>query len=239
MLAKNMWRDALPCLAGISEYVSDLLDKQARQTNWQKGALIFGPHNPPDGLWLLVSGTVRVHLRSDDGNEIVLYRLHSDEICAVTTACMLAFENYAAQGTAETDVKAIKIPRKAFEELMTTSNEFCAFVFSGYSKRITDLLSLIENASLERIDIHVAQRLLDLRNTKTGLCIGPEQLAAELGTARDEIFFYLKEFERRGWLSVNQGKIKVRDAAAIERFARPTWLATPKALSLTGQSTIH
>jgi CRP/FNR family transcriptional regulator len=239
MLVKNSWRAAFPRLAGISEVVSDLLDEQAQLKEWEKGALIFGPDNPPDDLWLLVSGTVRVQLRSDDGSEIVLYRLHSDEIGVMTTACMLAFENYAAEGVAETDVIAIKVPRKAFDQLMTTSNEFCAFVFEGYSKRITDLFSLIENVNRDRMDIHIAQRLLDLRHAKPGLRIGPERLAAELGTAREEISRYLNEFERRGWLSVDQGEIKLRDVAAIERLARPPWLVTPIALSPPGQNTIH
>ena len=46
-----------------------------------------------------------------------------------------------------------------------------------------------------------------------------QSVAAELGTAREVVSRILKEFERRGWLAVTRGEIRVQDAAAIRRFA--------------------
>jgi len=219
MLTTHSWRTAFPGLEGISDGVSELLDKRSRQITLHKEALIFGPGNPAENLLLLLSGTVRVQQLSEDGREIVLYRVHSGESCVLTTACLLAFEDYSAEGIAETEIEAVMIPRDVFDELMAISKEFRAFVFEAYSKRITDLFLVIEEIAFKRMDIRVAQKLLELRDARLVLRFTHQQLATELGTAREVISRQLKEFERRGWVRLSRGEIELRDVAAIERLA--------------------
>jgi CRP/FNR family transcriptional regulator len=219
MLMTNSWRTAFPGLEGISDGVSELLDKRSRQITLHKEALIFRPGNPAENLLLLLSGTVRIQQLSEDGREIVLYRVHAGESCVLTTACLLAFEDYSAEGIAETEIEAIMIPRDVFDELMAISKEFRAFVFEAYSKRITDLFLVIEEIAFKRMYIRVAQKLLELQDARFVLRLTHQQLATELGTAREVISRQLKEFERRGWVRLSRGEIELRDVAAIERLA--------------------
>lgn len=219
MLEKLTWRRHFPGLTGLSKTVSDLLDKQSVPAALKAGAVIFGPSNPPQNLLLLVSGTVRVQQLSEAGREIVLYRVHAGESCVLTTACLLAFEEYSAEGIAETDVEAILIPRDTFDELMSVSKDFRAFVFEAYSKRITDLFMVIEEIAFKRMDIRVAQKLLELQDAQNTLHLTHQQMAVELGTAREVISRQLKEFERRGWLTLSRGVIELCDVAAIGRLA--------------------
>ncbi|PTX53814.1 cyclic nucleotide-binding protein [Litoreibacter ponti] len=219
MLKDLTWRQTFPGLAGLSAAVTDLLDRSAVSATVKKGTVIFGPGNPAENLLLLVSGTVRVQQLSEAGREIVLYRVHAGESCVLTTACLLAFEDYSAEGIAETDVEAILIPRDAFDELMSVSKEFRAFVFEAYSKRITDLFMVIEEIAFKRMDIRVAQKLLELKDAQGTLHLTHQQLAVELGTAREVISRQLKEFERRGWVTLSRGNIELRDASAIGRLA--------------------
>ena len=46
-----------------------------------------------------------------------------------------------------------------------------------------------------------------------------QDLAVELGTAREVISRQLKEFERHGWIRRERGRIAVVDAAALEALA--------------------
>ncbi|UWR21823.1 Crp/Fnr family transcriptional regulator [Sulfitobacter sp. S190] len=219
MLKTPTWRERFPGLGGLSPTVSDILDQNARNARFEQGTLIFGPGKPAENLLLMVSGTVRVQQLSEAGREIVLYRIHAGESCVLTTACILAFEDYSAEGIAETDIEAILIPRDAFDQMMAASKEFRAFVFEAYSKRITDLFMVIEEIAFRRMDIRVAQRLLDLQDDAGMLHLTHQQLAIELGTAREVISRQLKEFERRGWLNLSRGQIELRDVPAIERLA--------------------
>ena len=220
MLNKPTWRDRFPGLGGLSPSVSELLDQTARTASFDQNTLIFGPGKPAENLLLMVSGTVRVQQLSEAGREIVLYRVHAGESCVLTTACLLAFEDYSAEGIAETDIEAILIPRDAFDQMMSASKEFRAFVFEAYAKRITDLFMVIEEIAFRRMDIRVAQRLLELQDTDGVLHLTHQQLAVELGTAREVISRQLKEFERRGWLNRSRGQIVLRDTPAIGRLAQ-------------------
>ncbi len=239
MLMSNSWRVVLPRLADISADVSDLLDEWASLTVLEKGALIFGPDNPPTDLFLLVSGSVRVQQQFEDGRKIVLNRMHSGDNCVLTTACLLASNSGTAEGIAETDVEAIKIPREVFDTLMSISRKFRAFVFEDYSRQITDLFLVIEDVVLERMDIHVAKKLLEHEGMQPGLRNPAEQFATELGTTREVILRQINDFERRGWLRFNQGEIELRDVAAIERVAQPPWLPTSAALSPANRCARH
>lgn len=219
MLTDHSWQTDFPGLGDISEEVTALLDKRSRRVSMKKGSQIFGPGRPAENLLLLISGTVRVQQLSEAGREIVLYRVHAGESCVLTTACLLAFEDYSAEGVAETDIDAILIPRDVFDQLMAISKAFRAFVFEAYSKRITDLFLVIEEIAFKRMDIRLAQKILELRDGATRLHLTHQQLAVELGTAREVISRQLKEFERRGWLGLGRGTIELKDIAAIGRLA--------------------
>ena len=46
------------------------------------------------------------------------------ESCVLTTACLRAFEDYSAEGIAESDVQAVAIPMRIFDELVSQSTQF-------------------------------------------------------------------------------------------------------------------
>ena len=157
--------------------------------------------------------------KSETGREVFLYRVHSGESCILTTACMLAFEEYSAEGMAETDVSAVAIPRKVFDDLAGKSPEFRQFVFRAYSRRITDLFTLIDDIVFQRLDVRLAARLLELAEDDT-VHATHQMLATELGTAREVISRTLAEFQRRGWVEQARGRITLTGRTAIERLAR-------------------
>jgi len=118
----------------------------------QQGTVLFGPGKSPENLLLLLEGRVRVQQLSAAGREIVLYRVEAGESCVLTTACLLAYEDYSAEGIAETDIRAVAIPRTVFDDLLSRSVAFRTFIFTAYSQRITDLFMVIEEIAFQRLD---------------------------------------------------------------------------------------
>jgi CRP/FNR family transcriptional regulator len=47
-----------------------------------------------------------------------------------------------------------------------------------------------------------------------------QDLAAEMGSAREVISRQLKEFERRGWLTLQRGSIELTNTRELETLAR-------------------
>jgi len=138
----------------------------------------------------------------------------------LTTACMLAFEDYSAEGTAETPVRAVAIPRQTFDDLVAKSPIFREFVFTAYSRRITDLFTLIDDIVFQRMDVRLASRLLELADDANVVHATHAVLGTELGTAREVISRTLAEFHRRGWVEQSRGEVHLTGREGLERLVK-------------------
>ena len=168
---------------------------------------------------LMLDGTVRVQQVSEGGREIVLYRVSAGESCALTTACLMGYEDYLAEAIAETDVRAVAIPRATFDDLIARSPEFRRFVFTAFSTRVTNLFRIIDEVAFSRMDIRLAHKLVELSNGADSVTVTQQQLAAELGSAREVISRILSEFQRRGLVSLSRGVITINERQALEKMA--------------------
>jgi CRP/FNR family transcriptional regulator len=195
-----------------------VLTSRSQVVRMPAGMVIFGSGKSPENMLLLLEGTVRVQQLAENGREVVLYRVTAGESCVMTTACMLAYEDYTAEGIAETDVVAAAVPRAVFDDLIATSKDFRTFVFTAYSRRMTDLFHVIEDIAFRRMDIRLAQKIAERAEDRT-VRATHAQLAAELGTAREVISRQLAEFQRRGWVELGRGTVTILDRPALERLA--------------------
>jgi CRP/FNR family transcriptional regulator, anaerobic regulatory protein len=214
------WTEHFP---GLRRLPTDLLASLAHGSNvvaLPAGSRIYGPGHAPESYLILIDGSVRVQQVSGSGREIVLYRVSAGESCALTTACLMGYEDYPAEAIAETDVRAVAIPRATFDTLIAASPEFRQFVFTAFSARVTSLFRIIDEVAFSRMDIRLAQKLLELSRGAASLAGTQQQLASELGTAREVISRILSEFHRRGWVSSARGSITIDDRPALERLAR-------------------
>lgn len=213
------WIEQFPGLVSLGASERELLVKNSSTMKVAKNTVIFGPGKTPDHLLLLLEGTVRVQQLAQNGREIVLYRVRAGESCVMTSACMLAFENYSAQGIAETDAQAVAIPLKIFDQLVGESADFRHFVFTAYSTRIVELFHVIEDVAFQRIDVRLAERILELAQGEFVVRLTHQQLAAELGTAREVISRQLSEFQRRDWIKQSRGVIKILDVTSLKQLS--------------------
>lgn len=213
------WVSRFSGLQDLPPAMAAELAARSRVVSLPVAAHVFLPGQRPENMLLLLSGSVRVQQVSDTGREVFLYRVQAGESCILTTACMLADEDYAAEGIAETEVEAVAIPRAAFDDLTGRSPVFRSFVFRAYSRRIADLFALIDDIVFQRVDVRLADRLLDLEQDGT-VHATHQVLAVELGTAREVVSRTLGEFQRRGWVETARGEIRISQRRGLESLAR-------------------
>lgn len=214
------WVDGFQGLNRLPADIRAELENSCQIVSVPEGTQVFAPGQSADRLLLLLSGTVRVQQHSDTGRDVFLYRVHAGESCMLATACMLAFEDYSAEGTAETDVTAVAIPLSTFDALVGKSQVFREFVFTAYSRRITDLFALIDDIVFQRMDVRLASRLLELADDSDTVRATHAALATELGTAREVISRTLSEFHRRGWVEQSRGEVRIIGRSGLEGLAR-------------------
>lgn len=219
------WIDNFEGLGKLPAELKDELVAGSKIVEMPAGAQVFAPGQSADNLLLLLKGTVRVQQKSETGREVFLYRVHAGDSCVLTTACMLAFEDYAADGIAETDIRAVAIPRRTFDDLVARSPIFRSFVFKAYSRRLTDLFTLIDDIVFQRMDVRLAARLLELSDDNGVVHATHQVLGNELGTAREVISRTLAEFQRRGWVELARGEVRLTGRSGLERLARASTAA--------------
>ncbi len=213
------WTERFQGTAALPRSVRDRLLKEARIVEIPKGAQVFGPANVPDSLFFLYDGCIRVSQSSDTGRDIVLYRVDAGESCVLTTACMLAEEAYNAEGIAETDITAIVLPKLAFDRLVAEEEEFRKFVFAAYSRRLIDLLRVVDDVAFGHMDVRLAERLLTLAGEFKEVSTTHQQLASELGTAREVVSRILQDFQKREMIAQSRGHILLLDKQALRERA--------------------
>jgi CRP/FNR family transcriptional regulator, anaerobic regulatory protein len=211
------WLKAFPELQCISESNWLRSAAQAQSISVPKGTVLFRDGDVCRGYVFVTDGAVRVQKMDPQGREIVLYRVEDGQTCMLTTSCLIGGEPYPAEGVAETDVTLAMLAAPVFEKAMAESAEFRRFVLASIGRRIGDLMMLVEDVAFGRMDVRLARLILKRAGNGDGqLDCTHQELATELGTAREVVSRLLKDFERKGWVTLKRGKVEIDNITALE-----------------------
>jgi CRP/FNR family transcriptional regulator len=202
--------------------VLDKLLASAQIVKLEQGRFVFHAGDMCEAFLLLLDGEVRVQLTSAGGREITLYRIGRGGSCILTTSCLLSNENYPAEAIAESDVEALAIPISSFQDALEESQWFRRFVFDGFSMRLTSVIQKIEHIAFTSIDARLAAVLLEL-DRKGDQKVTNQDIAVELGTAREVVSRHLKRFESHGWVQLGRGKVTLVDRDRIQAMTTPAF----------------
>jgi len=212
--------EKIPELAKLAGADRDLMIANAQSIELPAGSRVFQTGAPCGAFVMVLDGSVRVQMIAENGREIVLYRVESGQTCILTTACLLANESYSAEAVTESPTSAVALPAGCFQTLLAQSQPFRDFVFSNYGQRISSLVLLVEEVAFRRIDTRLALFLVERQDADGDLKRTHNELAVELGSAREVISRQLKEFERRGWITLLRGHVKICNAGALENLRK-------------------
>ncbi len=217
---------AYPELSHIEAPALERFLESGVEVTLKEGSRIFGEGDGCQSYLLLLEGSVRVRKVSESGREIVLYRMEPGQTCILTTTCLISGEDYPAEAIAETDVRALAIPKASFERALSQSAQFRHFIFAVYAQRISHLILLVEDVAFGKMDGRLAQKLLALLSGPMAMAqrieITHQELAAELGTMREVVSRLLKEFEHQGLVVLGRGFVEVRNPMGLVNISRNT-----------------
>lgn len=217
MIDADLMRRLAPRLAELEPDAVATLSRESRLVGLPAGTMVFRPGDACTAYLVMLEGSVRVQLTTEGGHEIVLYRVEGGESCILTTACLLASRDYAAEGVTETEVRALAIPNATVDRLLAQSPAFRRLVFRDYGDRLHGLVALVSEVAFRRMDARLAEWLL--RQISDRVTTTHREIAAELGTAREVVSRLLKELERHGIVELSRGSISLLDRTRLEQLA--------------------
>jgi len=177
------------------------------------GTCLFSPGDDTSAFLIVLEGKVRVEQTNASGRTVVLYRVKAGDSCVLTTSCLLSSKPYPGYGYAEGAVRAISIPLARFKTLLGADAGFQEVVFRGFANRVGELSEVIDDLLEHRTDLRLARWLA--KKGATDITMTQQDIAQELGTAREVVSRALKAFERHGWITIGRGTLTVLSPAEL------------------------
>jgi CRP/FNR family transcriptional regulator len=162
-----------------------------------------------------VSGVVRVYQIGETGREITLYRFGLGQSCILTANAILNQQTFPAIATVEQDAEAVMVPADAFREWVRRHDLWRTFVFDLLSQRLTSVMAIVEEVAFHRMDTRLAAFLLERSRTAGPLRLTHQEIAAELGSAREVVSRILEDFAAQGLIRASRGLVEVTDAEGL------------------------
>ena len=218
------WFASFPGLAGVQDNAGLAALQAARVQHFPVGTEIVHSGDPCQSFILLARGVLRVYEAGEGGREIVLYRVRAGELCVLTLNNLLAATTYSAGAKAEEDVEVVMMPVTNFQDALARSEAFRTFVISTLSRRMGEVMALVEQVAFQRLDLRLACLLGQLfgQNHGAPLAMTHQALALELGSAREVVSRMLKEFERSGCIRLRRGVIELLSPEMLARLTCET-----------------
>jgi CRP/FNR family transcriptional regulator, anaerobic regulatory protein len=158
---------------------------------------------------LVLNGSLKVMRTDVDGHEILLYYITPGESCIMSFLGGIHNETSKVKAIVEEDAEILFIPVEKASEWVKKFPEWSDFIFRLYHKRFEELLTAVNAIAFQKLDT----RLLQLLKQKSELYQSKEikvthqQLADELGTAREAVSRVMKQMENEGLVQLSRNKI--------------------------------
>ncbi len=192
----------------------------SRLRTYRRGQVVFTTGDPADTVILVVSGRVKVVVRSADGGELTL--------TVVPPGGLFGELGVADGGPRSTDAETLEdchlllIPGELVQDVcarVPSAARALTKSIAATLRRLTDAVADLVFLDLPR---RVAKVLLSQPRGEDGiirLTMSQEQLAHQAAGTRQSVNAALRGFERRGWIEVHGRTVTVTHAAALSRFA--------------------
>ena len=158
---------------------------------------------------LVLKGSLKVMRTDPQGHEILLYYITPGESCIMSFLGGIHNETSKVKAVVEEDAEILFIPVDKASEWVKKFPEWSDFIFRLYHKRFEELLTAVNAIAFRKLD----SRLLQLLKQKSELykskeiSITHQQLADELGTAREAVSRVIKQMENEGLVKLARNKI--------------------------------
>lgn len=186
------------------------------------GRIVFQEGENCEIVAFILKGVIRVSKVGKNGKEIYLYRVGTGESCILMISSILATIGYPATATVEEDVEVLIIPVTIFKKWIQENLELQKFVYKLLSERLVSVMTLIEEIVFHKMDERVAEFLLEKGDGTDLLSITHDRIAMELGTAREVVSRIMKDFQRKGWIEMSRGKVKLLNRDSLQNLCNVT-----------------
>jgi len=197
-------------LSSTFSFERELLDKieNSEVIEIDPGQVILKEKEYIKVIPLVLEGSVKLRKLDPTGREIIFYHIEPGESCILSITSCLHEKESQAEAIIEKKTRMIAVDARDVRTWMDLYPSWRKFVVKLYYERMAELMILLDSVIFKSVDV----RLIHYLRTKAvnnELEITHQQLASELGTAREVISRLLKQMEKDELIILSRGKVKI------------------------------
>lgn len=179
-----------------------------------KGEVLLHAGEEVKGWYAVLSGLVKLQSQSAEGRRQAFLGISGGEWFGEGSVMKTDPRRYDVIALRETEL--LCLPRAEFEYLRATSLPFCQALIEQFNMRLGQAMAIIETMRLRTPEQRVAMYLgRQLWHGSRRMGLSQEELGILAGLSRQTVNGVLKEFERRGLVSLEFGRVDILDEAGL------------------------
>ena len=198
----------------------------AHYVKLEKGQNFFTKGDDVNVIALVGKGSVRVYISGETGREVSLYRVEPGGSCPINILTAIFDRPAPANAVVEQDIEAVILPSNDFKNWVNQDETVRSFVFDALIHRFVRVMHIIEDLTSRRLDQRLSEFLLSrfskIQEEPKKLKITHEQIASELGTAREVVSRLLSQLESSESVELKRGEITLRDPKQLQKMCNMT-----------------
>ena len=202
----------------LTEQERQFLCAHTAPVSYARGQILHNGGADCTGVLLVQKGQLRTYILSDEGREITLYRLGVGEICILSASCVLDAITFDVFIAAEEDTEVLLLNQAAFKKLTGENIYARCFGYELSTTRFSEVMWTLQQILFGGVDQRLALFLWQERQKlqQDTLQLTQEQIARDIGSAREVVSRMLKYFAREGIVQLSRGGIQILDAGKLQ-----------------------
>lgn len=187
---------------------------------YAKGTCIHNGENDCKGMLITKKGTLRTYLLSENGKEITLYRLGEGDLCILSASCVLSAITFDVHIDAEEDSEVLFTSSLFLQSLVERNIYVECFAYKTATDRFSDVMWAMQQILFMSMDKRLAVFLWDelSKSSDDTIHLTHEQVARDVGSAREVVSRMLKYFCSEGIVELSRGGIKIVDKKKLRKL---------------------
>ncbi|MEO6670321.1 MAG: Crp/Fnr family transcriptional regulator [Ferruginibacter sp.] len=187
------------------------MHEAAEILNFQEGDIIMDYGKYIRMMPLILKGTVKVLRMDENGKEILLYYLSSNESCSMAYSCCMEARKSEVKAIAEDEVELMAIPHIKLDEWLCKYPGWKNYIMRSFNERFLELLKSIESIAFHKLDERLIGYLAEKKRLSGSNVIKASHylIADELATSRVVVSRLLKQLENDGKILLYRNEIKL------------------------------
>ncbi|HXH07632.1 MAG TPA: Crp/Fnr family transcriptional regulator [Vicinamibacterales bacterium] len=200
----------------------------ARVRTYDRGDLLFRQGDPPDTLYTVMSGRVKVFKSTVRGTDLILEIFGPGD--PVGAVAVYDSRPYPASAAALEPTTCLLIPSQAFFSLLERYPSLVRGLLIGLTHRLVELTNRLAELSTGRVDARLARFFLKLADTLgqptpegtfIPLALSRQELADMIGTTIETAIRVMSRWGKEHIIRTDRGGFLIEDRAALEQIAGP------------------